>query len=84
MDSLTVATPTKTEALARRYGAEALKESLRQLFGGFHGLVDVRVIESRGLAFVEFASEAAATPALQALHNFRMSAVTTLNVSYAR
>ena len=65
-------------------GAEALKESLRQLFGGFHGLVDVRVIESRGLAFVEFASEAAATPALQALHNFRMTAATTLNVSYAR
>jgi RNA recognition motif-containing protein len=65
-------------------GGEALKASLRQLFGAFHGLVDVRVVESRGLAFVEFVSEAAATPALQALHNFKMSAATTLTVSYAR
>ena len=65
-------------------GGEALKASLTALFGAFHGLVDVRVIESRGLAFVEFASEAAATPALQALHNYRMGASATLSVSYAK
>ena len=65
-------------------GGDAIKSSLQALFGAFHGLVDVRVIAERGLAFVEFASEAAATPALQALHNFKMSGGAVLGVSFAR
>jgi len=63
--------------------AEATKTLLSGLFGVFHGLADIRVVAERGLAFVEFTNESAATPALQALHNYKVSSGQQLEVRYA-
>lgn len=63
--------------------AEATKTLLSGLFGVFHGLADIRVVAERGLAFVEFTNESAATPAHQALHNYKVSSGQQLEVRYA-
>jgi RNA recognition motif-containing protein len=63
--------------------ADATKTLLSGLFGGFHGLSDIRVVAERGLAFIEFTNESAATPALQALHNYKVSTGQQLDVKYA-
>lgn len=63
---------------------EVLKKVLQSLFGQFNGLVDIRSIPIRGLAFVEFNNEASAIPALQALHNFKLSSTHTLQITYAK
>ncbi len=79
--------PSKTllvQGLPTTLAAEALTEMLRTLFGQYAGLAEVRVVAQRGLAFVEYASEAAAAPALQGLMNFKLDAATTLVVSYAK
>ncbi len=79
--------PSRTllvQGLPTTLAAAALSDVLRSLFGQFAGLTEVRPVAQRGLAFVEFASEAAASPALQGLHNFKLDAQTTLSVSYAR
>ena len=64
--------------------AEALTEMIQSLFGQYAGLVDVKVVAQRGLAFVDFNSESAASPALQGLQNFKLDGSTTLQVTYAR
>lgn len=64
--------------------ADATEEVVRQLFGKFAGLKEVRMIADRGMAFVEYDTEAAATPALQGLNNFRVSASCVLAVNYAK
>jgi hypothetical protein len=79
--------PSRTllvQGLPTTLTAAALSDLLRSLFGQFAGMNEVRPVAQRGLAFIEFASEAAAAPALQGLHNFKLDAQTTLVVSYAR
>ncbi len=83
----TLALPSKTllvQGLPTTLAAEALTEMLRALFGQYAGLAEVRVVALRGLAFIEYHSEAAAAPALQGLMNFKLDAATTLTVSYAK
>jgi len=63
---------------------DTLKNLLQSLFGQFNGLVDIRSIPIRGLAFIEFTNEAAAIPALQALHNFKLSPTQILSITYAK
>ncbi len=79
--------PSRTllvQGLPTTLTAGALSDVLKSLFGQFAGLQEVRPVAQRGLAFVEFATEAAAAPALQGLHNFKLDAQSTLVVSYAR
>ncbi|RYE82218.1 MAG: hypothetical protein EOO65_05795, partial [Methanosarcinales archaeon] len=57
---------------------------LRALFGQFAGLLDVRPVADRGLAFVEFDSESSSLPALQGLHNFRVTSTHALSVAFAK
>ena len=79
--------PSKTllvQGLPTTLTEEALKGMVRELFGQYAGLVEVRPVAQRGLAFVEYSSEAAAAPALQGLTNFRVDASTTLTVIYAK
>ena len=71
------------QGLTQGADSEATKTLLSGLFGVFHGLTDIRVVAERGLAFVEFVNESAATPALQALHNYKVSINQTLDVKYA-
>lgn len=59
-------------------------EAIRGLFGQYAGLTDVRPVVERGLAFVEFDSEAAAAPALHGLNNFRLAPDAVLSVTYTR
>lgn len=64
--------------------ANALDLMLRSLFGSYSGLVEIRPIPSRGLAFVEFSTEAFSIPALQGLHNFKVDDNCTLDVTFAK
>jgi hypothetical protein len=50
-------------------------------YGGFR---EARVHAHKGVGFVEFDSEAAATIAMQALANFRLSETHILQLSYAK
>jgi U2 small nuclear ribonucleoprotein B'' len=59
-------------------------DAIKGVFGQFAGLVGVRPVLERGIAFVDYDSEASATPALQGLNNFRISPEAVLSVSYAR
>ncbi len=82
-----LALPSKTllvQGLPTSLAPEALTEMLRALFGQYAGLAEVRVVAQRGLAFVEYQSEAAAAPALQGLMNFKLDATTSLTVTYAK
>ena len=79
--------PSKTllvQGLPTTLTGEALTDMLKSLFGQYAGLVDVKAVAQRGLAFVEFTHESAAAPPLQGLQNFKLDAETTLQVSYAR
>lgn len=63
---------------------ETLLSMVRELFGKYAGLVDVRVVAPRRLAFVEYSSDTASTPALQGLHNFAYDGAHTIAVTYAK
>ena len=79
--------PSRTllvQGLPSGHTAETLSAMLKGLFGQYAGLTEVRTVPQRGLAFVEFSSEAAASPALQGLHNFKLSATESITVTYAR
>lgn len=63
--------------------AEMLSAFLKELFGRFPGLQEVRPVEARRLAFVEYSSESSALPALQALHNYVYDGTNALAVTFA-
>ena len=63
--------------------SEVNKEMLQALFGAFAGLREVRHVPERGLALVDYESEATATPALLALNNFQVTPSAKLSVAYA-
>jgi U2 small nuclear ribonucleoprotein B'' len=77
------AAPSNT-LLAQNLPADVTEAALRALFAQYAGLRDVRLVPSRGLAFLEYEREADATPALQGLSNFRLSATHTMQLSYAK
>lgn len=70
--------------LATGIPAEITEPMLRALFSQFPGLTDLRTVPERGLAFVEYASETAAIPALSALNGFRMTDTAALSVAFAK
>jgi RNA recognition motif-containing protein len=79
--------PSKTllvQGLPLDLAAAAAEGALRTLFGQFAGLREIRPVPARGLAFVEFDTEASSMPALQALHNFQLSPTHKLTVSFAK
>jgi hypothetical protein len=58
------------------------QEDLREVFEQHQGLVEIRTIAAkRDIAFVEFADEASATVAKDALHNFKIDGETKMKVS---
>jgi RNA recognition motif-containing protein len=64
---------------------ETTQDDLREVFEVHAGLVEIRTIPSKkDIAFVEFADEAAATVAKDALHNFKIDGETKMKVTYAR
>jgi hypothetical protein len=79
--------PTRTllvQGLPTDQSEDTCKGMLRVLFAHWPGLVDIRPVPVRGLAFVEFDAESSAIPAQQALHNFALSPTSRLTVTYAR
>ncbi|KAK8858915.1 hypothetical protein IAR55_003146 [Kwoniella newhampshirensis] len=61
------------------------QEDLREVFEVHPGLVEIRLVTTKkDIAFVEFADEAAATIAKDALHNFKIDGETKMKVTYAR
>jgi U2 small nuclear ribonucleoprotein B'' len=77
-----VALPSPT-LLVTGVPAEVSSDMLSTLFGAFAGLRGVRHLAERRLAFVDYDSEATATPALLALNNFQITATAQLAVAYA-
>ncbi|ORY24574.1 hypothetical protein BCR39DRAFT_546542 [Naematelia encephala] len=60
-------------------------DDLREVFELHAGLVEIRTIPAKkDIAFVEYADEAAATIAKEALHNFKIDGETKMKVTYAR
>ncbi|WVR06664.1 hypothetical protein IAU60_003696 [Kwoniella sp. DSM 27419] len=60
-------------------------DDLREVFEVHPGLVEIRTIPAKkDIAFVEYADEAAATVAKDALHNFKIDGETKMKVTYAR
>lgn len=60
------------------------QEDLREVFEQHAGLVEIRTIAAkRDIAFVEYADEATATVAKDALHNFKIDGETKMKVSCA-
>ena len=59
-------------------------ESLKALFSEYPGFTDLRPVAGRGMAFVEFSTSVAATPALQGLHNYKLSDTQYMSLSYAK
>lgn len=77
-----VALPSPT-LLVTGVPPEVSSDMLSTLFGAFAGLRGVRHLPERRLAFVDYDSEATATPALLALNNFQVTATAQLAVAYA-
>lgn len=63
---------------------DVLTGMVKELFGRYPGLTDVRVVAPRRLAFVEYAHESASAPALAGLHGFLYDGTNGLQVTYAR
>lgn len=64
---------------------ETTQDDLREVFEVHAGLVEIRTIPAKkDIAFVEYADEAAATVAKDALHNFKIDGETKMKVTYAR
>jgi U2 small nuclear ribonucleoprotein B'' len=78
-----VAPPSNT-LLAQNLPAEVTQEALHKLFSQYAGLREVRLVAARRVAFIEYEREADATPALQGLSNFRLSATHVMQLSYAK
>lgn len=58
------------------------QDDLREVFEQHAGLTEIRTIPSKkDIAFVEFADEATATVAKEALHNFKIDGETKMKVS---
>jgi len=64
--------------------ADVLGSMLKDLFGRYAGLVAIRPVEARRLAFVDFADEASSAPALAGLHAFLVDGTNALAVTFAR
>jgi len=60
------------------------KAMLDMLFGQFAGLVEVRFIEGKLMAFVEYESVGQSIVVMGALQNFRLSETHNLKLSYAK
>lgn len=63
---------------------DVLTGMVKELFGRYPGLTDVRVVAPRRLAFVEYGHESASAPALAGLHGFLYDGTNGLQVTYAR
>ena len=64
---------------------ETEDEMLLALFNQYDGFKEVRMVPGqKGLAFIEFGTEAQASVALENLRDFRLSATHLLRLSYAK
>ena len=58
------------------------RNSLDILFSQYKGHTDTRLVEGRGVAFVDFISKALAEIALQGLQGFKLTAKHSLRISH--
>jgi U2 small nuclear ribonucleoprotein B'' len=54
------------------------------LFARFDGFQEIRLAGQRGIAFIEFRDELAASTALSGLNEYKLSPTHTLKLSYAK
>lgn len=58
------------------------KASLEILFSQYRGYVDTRLVEGRGVAFIDFTTQADAEVALQGLQGFKVTTKNPLRISH--
>jgi len=76
--------PPNNVLLASNIPNEFDVDALKALFSEYPGFTDLRPVAGRGMAFVEFTTAVAATPALQGLHNYKLSDTQYMSLSYAK
>lgn len=76
--------PPNNVLLASNIPNEFDVDALKSLFSEYPGFTDLRPVAGRGMAFVEFTTSVAATPALQGLHNYKLSDTQYMSLSYAK
>eukprot|EP01138_Halocafeteria_seosinensis_P010865 gb/GECG01011098.1/.p1 GENE.gb/GECG01011098.1/~~gb/GECG01011098.1/.p1 ORF type:complete len:162 (+),score=21.92 gb/GECG01011098.1/:1-486(+) len=76
--------PPNKILFAQNLPSEITSDMLSALFGQYHGFQEVRMVPGKGVAFIEFDSIANALPALQGLHNYKLSPTQNLQLSYAK
>jgi U2 small nuclear ribonucleoprotein B'' len=76
--------PPNKVLFAQNVPSDATDATLTRLFEPYGGFREARVHAHKGVGFVEFDNEAAATIAMQALNNFRLSDTHVLILSYAK
>ena len=76
--------PQNQILIAEDLPSDCTKELLQSLFKGFVGLEDIRLIASKGVAFIEFQNEAFASVALKNRNNHRISETHLLFLNYAK
>ncbi|KAM3574204.1 hypothetical protein VYU27_003845 [Nannochloropsis oceanica] len=70
--------------MAQDLPAEINDEMLGVLFARFDGFQEIRLAGQRGIAFIEFRDELAASTALSGLNEYKLSPTHTLKLSYAK
>jgi len=78
------ATPPGPIIMCSDLPEKCTKAMLETLFKQFSGLQDIRLIDGKRLAFIEYADEHQSAVALEALQNFRFSRTESLHLSYAK
>ena len=76
--------PPNKVLLAQNVPEDTAAETLTSLFSQYPGFQEVRLVPGRGMAFVEFDTETSATPALQGLHNYKLTESAYMSLSYAK
>lgn len=61
---------------------KASKASLEILFSQYRGYADTRLVEGRGVAFVDFTTQPLAEVALQGLQGFKLTPRNPLRISH--
>lgn len=76
--------PPNNILFAQNLPSEITTDMLNALFGQYHGFQEVRMVPGKGVAFIEFDTISNALPALQGLHNYKLSPTHNLQLSYAK
>ena len=77
-------TPPNKILFAENLPPKCTSEMLQVLFQQYAGFKEVRFVSGKGVAFIEYDTEASAGIALQGLNNFKLQPTVLMRLSYAK